>query len=116
MLSAPAVQSSLQIQAVKFDYKNWAEEMLSYSFDVDHYFVPMTADDQKRMEQQNQALAKGVADQNLEATKHQNDLENINEKGTVQAGVALVKKAAENHMDEALSTIENAGGGNQPLV
>lgn len=116
MLSAPAVQDSLQVQAVKFDYKNWAEEMLSYSFDVDHYFVPMTADDQKRMEQKNQALAKGMADQNLEATKHQNDLENINEKGTVQAGVALVKKAAESHMDEALGALENAGGGNQPPV
>jgi hypothetical protein len=102
MLSAPAVQTSLQIQAKKFDYANWAADMLDVQgFDVDHYFQNMTPDDIKRMQEQNQALAKGQADQNLEATKHQNDLENINEKGTVQAGVALVKKAAESHLDTA---------------
>jgi hypothetical protein len=114
MLSAPAVQTSLQIQAKKFDYANWAADMLDVQgFDVDHYFQNMTPDDIKRMQEQNQALAKGQADQNLEATKHQNDLENINEKGTVQAGVALVKKAAESHLDtaqEALSELVSPEG------
>lgn len=108
MLSAPAVQTSLQIQAKKFDYANWAADMLDVQgFDVDHYFQNMTADDIKRMQEQNQALAKGQSDQNLEATKHQNDLENINEKGTVQAGVALVKKAAESHLDVAQDALSN---------
>lgn len=108
MLSAPAVQQSLQVQAKKFDYANWAADMLDVQgFDVDHYFTNMTADDLKRMEQQNQALAKGQADQNLEATKHQNDLENINEKGTVQAGVSAVKEAIKSHLDVAQDALSN---------
>lgn len=114
MLSAPAVQTSLQIQGKKYDYANWAADMLDVQgFDVDHYFVDMTADDLKRMQEQNQALAKGRSDQSLEDKKHQNDLENINEKGTVQAGVALVKHAAETHMDvaqEALANLEGVEG------
>jgi hypothetical protein len=107
LLSAPAVQTSLQIQGRKFDYTNWAADMLdSQGFDVDHYFQPMTPDDLKRMQEQNAAYAKGQQDQAVEAQKHQNDLDAINEKGTVQAGVALVKKAAESHMDVAQNALE----------
>jgi hypothetical protein len=108
LLSAPAVQTSLQIQAKKFDYANWAADMLdAQGFDVDLYFQNMTPDDLKRMQEQNAAYAKGQQDQAVEAQKHQNNLEAINEKGTVQAGVAAVKKAMESHIDVAQNALEN---------
>jgi hypothetical protein len=102
LLSAPAVQQSLQVQAKKFDYASWAADMLdSQGFDIQHYFLNMTQDDLQRAKEQNAALMKAQNDSELQDKQHQNDLENINEKGTVQAGVALVKKAAESHMDVA---------------
>ncbi len=115
LLSAPAVQSSLQVQAMKFDYANWAADMLdAQGFDVDHYFRKMTEDDLKRMQEQNTAYAKGQQDQVTESLKHQNDLENINEKGTVQAGVALVKKAAESHLNMAQDALSQMTEGQAP--
>jgi hypothetical protein len=115
MLSAPAVQDSMQVQATKFDYKNWAADMLdSQGFDVDHYFQPMTQEDLKRAQEQNAAYAKGQQDQATETLKHQNDLESINEKGTVQAGVALVKKAAESHLDVAQDALAQLTQGQAP--
>jgi hypothetical protein len=38
----------------------------------------------------------------LQQQKHQNDMDLVNEKGTVQAGVAVVKQAAKAHIDQAL--------------
>ena len=102
LLSAPAVQDSLMVQGKKFDYASWAADMLdSQGFDIQHYFQTMTKDDLQRAKEQNAALMKAQSDSALADKQHQNDLENINEKGTVQAGVALVKKAAESHMDVA---------------
>jgi hypothetical protein len=115
LLSAPAVQMSLQVQAKKFDYSNWAADMLdAQGFDIDHYFQNMTDEDVKRMQEQNAAYAKGQQDQVTESLKHQNDLENINEKGTVQAGVALVKKAAESHLNMAQDALSQMTEGQAP--
>jgi hypothetical protein len=74
----------------------------------------MTDEDVKRMQEQNAAYAKGQQDQVTESLKHQNDLENINEKGTVQAGVALVKKAAESHLNMAQDALSQMTEGQAP--
>lgn len=108
MISSDPVQSSLQIQGEKFNYKEFSKDMLAVQgFDVEHYFEKMTAEDLKRAQEMNQQYVKGVADQQTEQQKHQNDLENINEKGIVQAGVAAVRKAVESHIDVAQDAIAN---------
>ena len=117
MISSDPVQSSLQIQGQKFNYQEFAKDMLAVQgFDVEHYFENMTKEDLERAQQMNQQYAKGVADQQLQDKKHQNDLENINEKGTVQAGVALVKKAVESHMAEAQEVLSNLAQGGAPAA
>jgi hypothetical protein len=80
---------------------------------MENLVIPMTAEDQARADAMNQAQAKGMADARLQAQKHQDDLESINEKGTVQAGVSIVKQAAKTHLDVAANEVEklSSGGG-----
>jgi hypothetical protein len=112
LLSAAPVQDSLQIQGKKFNYDEFAEDMLAVQgIDVEHYFEDMTAADLKRMQEKNQAMSKGVADAQLENQKHQNTLDEINEKGTVQAGVAVVRDAVKKHMDVAGDALQELGQG-----
>jgi hypothetical protein len=117
MVSSDPVQSALQIQGQKFNFQEFSKDMLAVQgFDVEHYFDKMTPEDMKRAQELNQQYAKGVADQQLEDKKHQNDLENINEKGIVQAGVATVKKAVESHIDVAQEALSNLEQGAAPAA
>lgn len=112
MLSAGPVQESLQIQGKKFNYEEFAQDMLAVQgFDVAHYFENMTPDDERRLQQMNAQYVKGQADQATEDKKHQNALEEINEKGTVSAGVAVVKQAVKSHMDVAQNALEEMAQG-----
>lgn len=110
LVASQPVQESLQIQNKKFNYSEFAQEVVELlGWDPGPLFAEMTADDQQRAVQRIQAQAQGVAKQQLQAQKHQDDLENINEKGTVAAGVAVVKQAAKTHMDVAQNALEHIG-------
>jgi hypothetical protein len=108
LLSSPAVQDSFQIQGKKFDYESYVADMLEIQgVAVESYVQNMTPDDMKRAGEMNAARAKGMADQALEQQRHANDLENIDRKGYVQAGVAVVKQSVKGHIDQAQSVLEN---------
>lgn len=114
LLSAAPVQDSFQIQGKKFDFENYIADMLELQgIEAENYIQDMTPADQQRAQQMNAAAAKGAADAQLQSQKHQDDLELANEKGTVQAGVAIVKKAAESHMSVAETALENMQQGEQ---
>lgn len=109
-----AVQDSMTVQSKKFNYEEFLAETLELAgWDVDALITPMTPEDQQRAMQMNEAASRAMAASQLEAQKHQNDLETINEKGIVQAGVGIVKQAAKTHMDQAVSQLENMQGQGQ---
>lgn len=108
LVSSAPVQDSLVVQNKKFDYTEFTKETLDLmGWDIENLFVDMTPEDQQRAQAMNAAMAKGAADAQLQAQKHQDDLELANEKGTVEAGVAVVKEAVKHHMDDAAQALEN---------
>jgi hypothetical protein len=114
LVSSAPVQNSLVVQAKKFDYAEFTKETLDLmGWDVENLFVDMTPEDQKRAAAMNPAMAKGAADSQLQDQKHQDDMELANEKGTVEAGVAVVRDAVKRHMDDASQALENMNNGQQ---
>lgn len=115
LLGNDPIQTSFQIQGKKFNYEEWFADILSVQgFDTEHYIEDMTKEDLQRMQEKNQALVKAQGDMQAQAQEHQNDLDTINEKGTVAAGVALVKQAAKSHMDVAQNALETLAQGGTP--
>ena len=114
LVSSAPVQDALEVQGKKFDFAEFSEETLELmGWDVNSLFVPMTQADQQRAQQKNEAMQKAQGALALQAQKHQDDLSTVNEKGVVNAGVAIVKEAAKTHLDvaqQALSNMQEAGG------
>lgn len=107
LVSQAPVQDSLNIQGKKFDYAELLDEALELSgWDIDSLIVDMSPEDQQRLQQQNAAIQKAQADAQEQQTEHQNTLAEINEKGTVQAGVAIIRNLAKQHSDEATTALE----------
>jgi hypothetical protein len=107
LVTQQPVQDSLQLQGMKFDYAELLDEALELQgWDINSLIVPMDASDQQRVQQQNAALIKAQTASQMEQQKHQNDLDLVNEKGTVQAGVAIVRQLSKSHADEAQSVLE----------
>jgi hypothetical protein len=114
LLSNGPVQQSFVIQNKKFNYAELIEESLSLSgWDIDALIVDMTAEDQQRAQQQSDALVRGQQMQQLEAQKQQNVLQQIDEKGFVQAGVGIVRQAAKSSAQSAEDALSNMQGLNQ---
>jgi hypothetical protein len=108
LLSNTAVQDSLVIQNKKFDYEELLEETLDLmGWDVNSLIVEMTEEDQQRAQMMNPQAIKGQMDQQLEAQKQQNTLQQIEQKGFVQAGVAVVRQGIKSHLDDASSALES---------
>jgi hypothetical protein len=107
LVTQQPVQDSLQLQGMKFDYAELLDEALELQgWDIGSLIVPMDAADQARVQQQNAALIKAQAASQQEQQQHQNDLDLVNERGTVQAGVAIVRQLAKSHADEAQSVLD----------
>lgn len=105
--SGPVAQQ-LEVQGTYFDYQEFVEELFDLSgWDVPVLFKPMTPQMLQAVQQKNAAMTRVQGDMQLQAAKHQDDLELANEKGTVQAGVALVKQSAKAHMDHASKLLDN---------
>jgi hypothetical protein len=101
-------QTSLAAQGNKFDYQELLDEALELSgWDIDSLIVPMTPEDQQRAQQNNAALIKAQTAAQQEQQKHANDMDLVNEKGTVQAGTAIIRQLAKSHADEATAALEN---------
>lgn len=92
LLQSAAVQSSLQVQARKFDYARFMEDVMELAgWDIDELFVPMTADDLKRAQEQNQAMSRAVGQVQLQQQKHQDDIDLADKKASDQATLAVVR-------------------------
>jgi len=101
MLQSEAVQDSLVIQGKKFNYAELIEETMELmGWDIDALIQEMTPDDMKRAMSMNQAAGKAQADAALQTQKHQDKLEEINEQGTVRAGVQAVKHIFQSSADD----------------
>lgn len=113
MVQNAAVQTSLQVQGKKFDYMNFLAEYLELQgWDIDQLIVDMTADDLKRAQEQNQAMSRGVAMQQLQQQKHADDLDTVDKKSSDQASIAVLRshlKVEEQHGLDALSSSTPGG-------
>lgn len=108
LLSSSPVQDSLVVQGKKFDYRELITETLDLmGWDINSLIVDMTPEDQQRAQMMNEAYMRGQQNIALEQQRHQNDLENIDAKGMAQAGVALVRQAAKEHMSDAGEMLED---------
>jgi len=100
-------QTSLAAQGKKFDYAELLDEAIELSgWDLDSLIVDMTQEDVQRQQQNNAALVKAQVSQQQQQTDHENKLAEINEKGTVQAGVAVVRQLVKSHADEAQGVLD----------
>jgi hypothetical protein len=114
LVTQAPVQDSLSVQGKKFDYAELLDESLELSgWDLNSLIVDMTPEDQQRLQQQNAAIQKAQSDAQVEQLKHQNDLSLVNEKGTVQAGVSIIRQLAKSHADEASAALERMQGAGQ---
>jgi hypothetical protein len=75
-------------------------------WDVKNLIVPQTAEDKQRVQQKNQAAARAQGQMQLQQQVHQDDLENIDAKGSAQAGVAVVRSVLKNGETQASQQIE----------
>lgn len=102
-----AIQQALQIQGKKFDFATFAENWFELmGWDIDQLFVPMTPDDQQRLEQQNQAMNQAMGRIQLENVKHQNDLDSIDQKAAAQGQLAVLKSVVKSHEAAGLKALE----------
>lgn len=106
LVSSGPVADQLGVAGMKFDYANFVQEALDLmGWDVENLIVPMSPADLQRQKDQNQAMQRGVAQQQLAQQQHQNDLEDIDAKASGQAGVAVVRTILKNHEQGALQQI-----------
>lgn len=114
LLQNAAVQSSMQVQATKFDYALFAREYLELQgWPVDKLFVPMTDEDLKRAQEQNQAMSRAAGMMQLQAQKHQDDLDTVDKKSADQATIAVLRshlKVEEQKGLDALDALDGANG------
>ena len=103
MLMADPVQTSMAASGKKIDWVQFVETVGDLTgYPLDQIVVDATPEDIKRYMQMQPGVMAAQQQAQVATQKHQNDLENINEKGTVQAGVAVVKEAVKAHLQSAM--------------
>jgi hypothetical protein len=95
MVMAPAVQESLAAQGMKFNFAEFLGEVVDLAgWDVNALVVPASQDDIARaMQIAAPQPSKAQIDAQAKSSDQQNILQQIEEKGMTQAGVAVVKHA-----------------------
>jgi hypothetical protein len=107
LVSAGPVADQFETSGIKFDFAEFAKETLQMmGWDVKNLIVPQTAEDKQRVQQKNQAAARAQGQMQLQQQVHQDDLENIDAKGSAQAGVAVVRSVLKNGETQASQQIE----------
>jgi hypothetical protein len=111
MVANEAVQDALNVQAVKFDFAEFAKEYFELmGWDIDSLFVPQTDADKQRAQQQNQAFTKAMGDMMLQKQKHADEIDSIDAKGSIQAETAVLKQTLKSHIDSAEQAEEALAG------
>jgi hypothetical protein len=112
LLQNAAVQDSLQVQGTKFDYATFAEEYLELQgWDIDQLFVPMTADDLKRAQEQNQAMSRAAGQMQLQQAKHNDDLDSLDKKAADQATLAVMRSHLKVEEQKGIDALEQGASG-----
>jgi len=108
LVSAGPVADQFETAGIKFNYTEFTAQTLDMmGWDINGLITPMTPEDLKRVQEKNQAMSRGAAMMALQQQKHQDDLENIDAKGSAQAGVATVRSLLKNHEMDAAAQMEN---------
>lgn len=108
LVSAGPVADQFEVAGKKFDYAEFTDEVLDMlGWDLENLVVDMTPEDKQRVQQKNAAMIKTQGDMALQNQKHNDDLENIDAKGSTQAGVAVVRTILKTHADQAAQALES---------
>jgi len=97
LVMAPAVQEALAAQGVKFNFTEFLEQVVDLAgWDVNSLIVKATPEDiQRALQIQAGQAVKAQTDLQKQQQQAQDALQQIEEKGFVQAGVAVVKHGLE---------------------
>jgi hypothetical protein len=107
LISAGPVADQLEIAGKKFDFAEFATETLDMmGWDIGSLIVDMTPEDMKRVQEKNAALQRVQGDLAVQQAKHQDNLSEIDAKGSAQAGVATVREILKTHTDQAIQQVE----------
>lgn len=107
LVSSGPVQDSLTAQGMKFNYVEAITEGMDLNgWNPETLIIPATQQDVQRAMLMKAAVAKASTDQQLQAQQHQNTMDQIDEKGYVQAGVGIIKQAAKTHIDAAMQEVQ----------
>lgn len=107
-----AIQQALQVQARKFDFATFTEEWFELmGWDTEQFFVPMTADDLKRVQEQNQAMQAAQGKLLQIQNQHAADLDSIDQKAAAQGQLAVLKSIVKRDEAAGLATLEGGGNG-----
>jgi hypothetical protein len=102
MVQSDAVHQALLVRGETFDLGEFLKEYLELmGWPVDALVVPATQEDLQRAQQLNPAAIKAQSDQQLEAQKHQNALDLVDAKGSINAETRIATKLVEAHLDNA---------------
>lgn len=111
-LQNQAVQQSLQIQGKKFDYAGFTEEWFELmGWDAEQFFVDMTPDDLKRMQEQNQAMQAAQGKLLQIDAQRQATNDNIDQKAAAQGQLAELKSVVKMHEAAGMATLEPSKNG-----
>lgn len=112
-LQNQAVQESLQVQGKKFDYATWTEDLFEIAGlgSESEYFVNLTTEDLKRMQEKNQALQAAQGKVAQIGTQHAADLDSIDQKAAAQGQLAVLKSVVKRDETAGLAALEGGGGG-----
>ncbi|MFZ1973847.1 MAG: hypothetical protein WAU89_13435 [Candidatus Acidiferrales bacterium] len=107
LVSAGPVADQLEVAGKKFLFDEFAMETLDMmGWDIENLFADMTPDDLQRVKEKNAAMIKTQGDLMLQNAKHEDNLSEIDAKGSVQAGVATVRQILKTHSDQAVAQVE----------
>lgn len=119
LVTAGPVADQLGIAGKKFDFEEFLTDTLDkMGLDVNTLIVDMTPEDLQRQKEKNAAMIKAQSDSSLQDQKHKDNLDEIDAKGSAQAGVAVVRQLVKTHADAAAAEVQNLqtqaqGGGQQ---
>jgi hypothetical protein len=111
MLQSAAVQSALQVQGRKFDFATFSEEWMELlGWDIDNLFIPMTEDDLKRAQEQNQAMSRAAGQMQLQQQKHTDELDTVDKKSADQASLAVLRSHLKEEEQKGIDALSKTPG------
>src|SRR6185312_9966005 len=98
-----------------FDYATFTEEWFELmGWDTEEFFIPMTPDDLKRLQEQNQAMQAAQGKLQQISNQHAADLDSIDQKAAAQGQLAVLKSIVKRDETAGLASLESGGGNGVP--